>query len=76
MLFGLTDTGKRNSDFATAFLRAEDIPLTASSIGGDQARQIRMNPGNGRVRLRFVPKERAIPLQDKLPPCANGVELL
>jgi chemotaxis protein CheD len=46
--------GQSNADFAQNYLRTEDIPCIAKSLGGTQARRIVFRPATGHVRLLIV----------------------
>jgi chemotaxis protein CheD len=50
MIRGLTDVGHLNANFAEKFLKAEGIPLEASSLRGDYGRRIQFWPAGGRAR--------------------------
>ena len=54
MLVGLSDIGKRNSEFAISFLQNEGIPLAGKSLGGKMARRIRFWPASGRTQQLLV----------------------
>ncbi|WP_380052506.1 chemotaxis protein CheD [Falsihalocynthiibacter sp. SS001] len=54
MVVGLSNIGLRNSRFAADFLRQEQIPCEAQSLGGVEARRIQFWPSTGRARQKFV----------------------
>ena len=54
MLSGITDIGARNVQFATGYLKREEIVCDAASTGGDFARQIRYWPESGAAKQRLV----------------------
>ncbi len=47
---GLTDAGGRNAAFVEHFLRHEEIPLVARSLGGRRGRRVQFCPASGRAR--------------------------
>lgn len=51
---GLSDIGKQNIEFATRFLRTEQIPCVGQSVGGEKARRLRYFPTSGLARQQFV----------------------
>ncbi|NDV01845.1 chemotaxis protein CheD [Pseudoroseicyclus tamaricis] len=67
-----------NIAFVRQFLRAENIPCLAESVGGESARRIRFEPVTGDARQMLVPrsdaKEDLRPVRPP-PPAANPVEL-
>ena len=46
--------GQSNADFAVNYLRTEDIPCIAKSLGGTQARRIVFRPSTGHVRQLII----------------------
>ncbi len=72
---GLSDIGERNTAFVFDYLRVEGIACNSSSVGGQQARQIRFWPESGRVRQRFVREAEAPRDRLEVPIKANGLEL-
>ncbi|WP_343078858.1 chemotaxis protein CheD [Ostreiculturibacter nitratireducens] len=74
MIAGLSDIGTRNANFVLDFLRCEDIPCVAHSLGGALARRIMFWPGDGRARQRLLGRTGIV----EEPPErseGNGVEL-
>ncbi|MEM6276513.1 MAG: chemotaxis protein CheD [Pseudomonadota bacterium] len=60
MIDGLGSTGATNTAFVETFLDNENIPCTARSTGGTEARRIRAWPAAGRVqqlRVRDIGKD-------------------
>ena len=55
------DIGQNNGIFARSFLQRERIQLVSESIGGDQARKIRMVPTTGNVQQMFVGTAASVP---------------
>jgi len=51
---GLGQTGIKNSEFVSAFLKDENIPCVAQSLGGLRARKLQVWPAIGRARLKFL----------------------
>ncbi|MBC7144164.1 MAG: chemotaxis protein CheD [Thioclava marina] len=54
MIAGLSDAGRKNCDFALAFLQQQEIPCVSQSLGGTQARRIEFWPDSGRARQRLL----------------------
>ena len=54
MISGLSNIGKKNAEFARAYLQRENIPCDSQSLGGTLARRVQFWPADGRVRIRFV----------------------
>ena len=48
------DIGQQNGEFGKRLLERERIPLTSASLGGKQARKIRMVPTTGHVQQMLV----------------------
>lgn len=66
----MTDVGRRNADFARAFLERQGIPITAVDVGDSYPRKIYYAPTTGKVfvrRLRTAEAEPAPP-----PPAPAG----
>ena len=57
MFGGLSDVGASNAAFARQFLKTENIPCVAESLGGQQARRITFHPATGRARQLLIPNE-------------------
>lgn len=51
--------GKANAEFALHFLKAEDIPVLAQSLGGTMARRVRFWPTTGFAQQRLLPEDSA-----------------
>ena len=73
MLSGRTDIGARNAEFGRAYLKNENIPCDAESLGGTQARRLRYWPKTGSAKMKFV--EEAPVLEKPVVVAANDVEL-
>lgn len=56
MISQFRDIGASNIAFARQFLRAENIPCVAESLGGTSARRIKFWPTSGQVRMLTVPR--------------------
>jgi chemotaxis protein CheD len=56
------DIGGLNGEFARRFLEREHIPCTSVSLGGTQARKIRMYPTTGVVQQMFVGESTVVPV--------------
>ena len=54
MLSGRTDIGARNAEFGRSYLKNENIPCDAESLGGTKARRLRYTPANGVAKVKFV----------------------
>ncbi|MEP7068107.1 MAG: chemoreceptor glutamine deamidase CheD [Usitatibacter sp.] len=56
VLTGLTalNVGQLNAEFASAFLRAESIPVVASDLQGTSSRKVCYFPATGRVLVRSL----------------------
>ncbi|MEM1232619.1 MAG: chemotaxis protein CheD [Pseudomonadota bacterium] len=82
MIDGLGSTGATNAAFVETFLDNENIPCTARSTGGTEARRIRAWPAAGRVqqlRVRDIGKDGGLLSPESLRSRAlrlSGVELL
>lgn len=55
MIGGLSNIGERNVAFAREFLRDENFPVIAESVGGTMGRKIMFFPTTGAVKQRLVP---------------------
>jgi chemotaxis protein CheD len=55
MIGGLSDIGERNVAFAREFLRDEQFPVVAESVGGNMGRRIRFAATTGSVMQKLVP---------------------
>lgn len=49
-----SDTGRKNSEFATNFVRNEGLELVTTSLGGLQGRRIEFEPYSGKARQKFI----------------------
>ena len=56
MVSGLSDIGPRNREFVLNFLEKENIPCLAHALGGDQARQVIFQAGDGAARVKAHPR--------------------
>ncbi|KEO51751.1 chemotaxis protein CheD [Thioclava pacifica] len=74
MIAGLSDVGRKNGDFALAFLQREGILCMSQSLGGTQARRIEFWPDTGRARQRLL-GEASIIEAEIIPEPAVDVEL-
>jgi len=54
MISGLSNVGKKNADFAIAYLAREQFPCDSQSLGGKQARRVEFWPADGRARIKFL----------------------
>lgn len=67
MIDGLSNVGKKNSDFARNFFENEAIEVVSESLGGTHSRRVQFWPINGRARQRVVEREQApIPKPEKV----------
>lgn len=55
MIGGLSNIGERNVAFAREFLKDENFPVVAESVGGTMGRKIMFIPTTGLVKQRLVP---------------------
>ena len=55
MIGGLSNIGERNVAFAREFLKDENFPVVAESVGGTMGRKIMFIPTTGVVKQRLVP---------------------
>jgi chemotaxis protein CheD len=70
------DIGVQNGEFAKRFLERERILCTSVSLGGLQARKIRMYPTTGAVQQMFVGEATIVPVAPPPPTkVAGGGEL-
>ena len=66
MIPGLSDIGKKNSDFAELYLKEEGITYSGGSLGGNFARKIRASPSTGIVQqMRIERKINVLPSELK-----------
>ncbi|MFK8017198.1 MAG: chemoreceptor glutamine deamidase CheD [Gammaproteobacteria bacterium] len=79
-----SDVGLKNASFAEHYLRAENLKLVASDVGGGYARKIIFNPMTGRIRLKrlrdvfngyVATREKELLQSVKTKPIAGSVEL-
>ena len=54
MMGGLSDIGKKNSEFAERFLGYEGIPVVGKDLGGNRGRRLQYWPVAGRARQCYV----------------------
>jgi chemotaxis protein CheD len=54
MMRGLSDIGKRNTEFALQFLKYEGIRLVGGDSGGEQGRRLQFWPVSGRARQSYI----------------------
>ncbi len=54
MTQGFSDIGGKNAEFVRRFLKDEDIPIVAESLGGDQARRVHFSPVTGEAAQQRV----------------------
>jgi chemotaxis protein CheD len=54
MMRGLSDIGRKNSDFAVKFLKYEGIPVVGGDIGGERGRRLQFWPVSGRARQSYI----------------------
>ena len=59
MIDGLSNVGKKNSDFAREFFESESIEVISESLGGTHSRRVQFWPINGRARQRVVERDQA-----------------
>ncbi|MEO8529602.1 MAG: chemotaxis protein CheD [Deltaproteobacteria bacterium] len=57
------DIGAQNGEFGKRFLERERITLLSASLGGTQARKIRMNATTGHVQQMFVQEQVPVVVQ-------------
>lgn len=75
MIEGLSEIGRQNAEFTQEFLAREGIPLTTSSFGGTQARNLRFWPSTGRALQKMTDANVEI-IEVKAPPVeGQGLEL-
>lgn len=77
MIAGLSDIGQSNGEFARRFLRNENIPCIAESLGGTKARRIRFWPASGRAKQMLLGNVQSIEPAPPVisPKLTNDVEL-
>lgn len=66
------DIGKRNVEFARAYMRREGFAIVAESLGGDQARRLHFRPATGAARLVLLPPTAAPPERRPAPKKATA----
>lgn len=54
---GLSDIGKRNSEFAERYLAHEGIDVVAKDVGGESGRRLQFWPTTGRARVSYLPTQ-------------------
>jgi chemotaxis protein CheD len=54
---GLTDVGKRNSEFALRYLEEKRIPVQALDVGSDLPRKVYFFAGSGQVFVKRIRKQ-------------------
>jgi len=54
MMQGLSDIGKKNTEFAKRFLTHEGIRLVGGDVGGDRGRRLHFWPVTGRARQSYI----------------------
>jgi chemotaxis protein CheD len=54
MMKGLSDIGKKNTEFAKRFLKYEGIRLLGGDTGGEQGRRIQYCPVSGRAMQSYI----------------------
>jgi chemotaxis protein CheD len=76
MIEGLPDIGRRNGEAALAFLKGEEIAVSAQSLGGKQARRVRFWPACGRAQQLLLPDSHAAQITAApIPPFTGTIEL-
>ncbi len=75
MVNGLSDIGRANCAFAVGFLKQEDIPCVAQSLGGQFARQIVFTPTTGALRAKTTRGRMPDVPRQPVVPAGNGLEL-
>jgi chemotaxis protein CheD len=77
MVAGLSDIGKKNSDFILDFLEKEGIVIEGHSLGGNTARHIMFWPTTGRVmqKIRHDAPEETVEKVRAPEPAGNDLEL-
>lgn len=71
----LRDIGQSNAAFARNFLATENIPCTAESLGGTNARRLVFQPATGHARMLLVPSSSVEPPKPLAKPAEAGIEL-
>ncbi len=54
MMQGLSDIGKKNTEFAQRFLKYEGIRMVGGDTGGDRGRRLQFWPVSGRARQSYI----------------------
>jgi chemotaxis protein CheD len=54
MMRGLSDIGRKNSDFAVSFLKYEGIRIIGGDTGGESGRRLQFWPVSGRARQSYI----------------------
>ncbi len=54
MMRGLSDIGKKNTEFAVQFLKYEGIRIIGGDSGGEQGRRLQFWPVSGRARQSYI----------------------
>ena len=54
MMRGLSDIGKKNTEFAIQFLKYEGIRVVGGDSGGEQGRRLQFWPVSGRARQSYI----------------------
>jgi len=54
MMRGLSDIGKKNTEFAIKFLKYEGIRVVGGDNGGEQGRRLQFWPVSGRARQSYI----------------------
>jgi chemotaxis protein CheD len=54
MMRGLSDIGRKNTDFAVKFLKYEGIPIVGGDTGGERGRRLQFWPVTGRARQSYI----------------------
>lgn len=54
MMRGLSDIGRKNSEFAERYLRHEGIKVVGKDMGGERGRRLQYWPVSGRARQSYV----------------------
>ncbi len=76
MVSGLSDIGRKNSEFALDFLQREGIECVSHSLGGTQSRNVKFWPASGKALQRQTHVEIIETPQPKSAEAdGNGVEL-
>jgi chemotaxis protein CheD len=67
VVHGLSDIGRKNGEFAEAYLKYEDVRTLPGDLGGTRGRRLHFAPLSGRARVSYLdqgpmPVERARPV--------------